>query len=216
MLIFLPPILLGLGVALIHSGFNLKALQIPRWKASWLVLLSFLIMVPVTRPQVLHLSNLEDQWAAILLGSSQIFLLVFIMLNIRYPGMWVLGLGFLLNFLCMQANGGLMPMQPEKLAYLTNNPDVVEEQYLNARFGNSKDIILEQSQTHLWLLDDRFIFPEAFRYRVVFSLGDIIICFGLFYSLVRLSPGSLVFMGAPYEYKRLIFRGNCPKRHTCE
>ena len=216
MIFFLPPILLGFGVALALSGFDIKALQVPHLKAGWLVPVALVIMLPVTKPGFFHITNLEDQWAAVLLGLSQLLLLIFVIQNLRIPGVWVLGVGFLLNFACMQANNGLMPMQPEKLAYLTNNPDVVEEQYLNARFGNSKDIILKQEQTKLWLLDDRFTLPESIRVRIVFSLGDIVISLGLFYLLLCTTPGRFVHVGAPYEYKKSIFKGNCPERHTCE
>jgi hypothetical protein len=216
MLIFLPPILFGFGIALVKSRFNFKSLQIPRWKAGWLIFPALIIMLPATNPQIFHLQRIEDQWVAGLLGLSQLFVLAFVLLNIRFSGIWIVGFGFLLNMVCMQANGGFMPMQPEKLAYLTNNPDVVEGQYLGSRFGNSKDIILEQEQTILWQFDDRFTLPEEFPYRVVFSLGDIIIGVGLIFLLYRTTPGSFVHVGAPNEYKDREFRGHCPKRQTCE
>jgi hypothetical protein len=217
MLIFIPAILLGLGAAIIKSRFAPQRFLIPVWKSGWLVPAAFLFMLVVTRPQIFQLTTLDQSWAIAFLSISQLFLLLFVFLNLRISGLWILGLGFLLNMACMQANGGLMPVQPERIPYILNNPDVTTETYLGLRFGDSKDIVIDQQETKLWFLSDRFPLPEKFPYRVVFSLGDVVIGFGLFFTLVGLSPGKFIDpVGAPYEYPLSKTRSIGTKEQTSE
>ena len=217
MLIFLPAILLGLVAALLKSRLTTQRFQIPQWKAGWLIPTAFLFMLPVTQPHFFFLNRLTDAWAIGLMAVSQILLLLFVFLNLRISGLWILGLGLLMNMVCMQANGGLMPVQPERLPYLLDKPGIATESYLGSRFGNSKDIVMDQQETQLWLFSDRFVLPEKFPYRVVFSLGDIVIGFGLFFTLVGISPGKFINrVGVPHEYSFSKDRGFSHKKQTCE
>jgi hypothetical protein len=202
MLIFLPPILLGVSIAVIKARFKIRTLTIPIWKSGVIFPVALLVMLPVVNPALFHINRLNDIWAAVLLSASQLLLLIFVLRNIREAGMWILGLGFLLNMICMQANGGLMPVQPHHVAYLTGTSELSDpSNIIGTRFGNSKDIVLTQEETKLAFLGDRFTLPESIPYRVVFSLGDIVIGIGLFYILIKMAPGKLIDLGAQYEYK---------------
>jgi len=202
MLIFLPPILFGVSIAVIKTRFNIRTLTIPIWKSGLIFLVALLVMLPVVNPALFHINRLNDIWAAVLLSASQLLLLIFVLRNIREAGMWILGLGFMLNMICMQANGGLMPVQPHHAAYLSGTSELSDpSNIIGTRFGNSKDIVLTQEETKLAFLGDRFTLPESIPYRVVFSLGDIVIGIGLFYILIKMAPGKFIDLGAQYEYK---------------
>jgi hypothetical protein len=187
-MIILSAIVVGLGVGLIRALVTRRAYQTPTLRSWWVVfvaeipqLLAF--SVTATRPFI-------PDWAArIILVSSQILLLGFVWLNRRNLGMVVIGLGLILNFIVIVANGGLMPMTPEKLLEL--RPDVTMEQIpLGERSGYGKDIILKKESTNLWVLSDIFTSPPGFPYRVAFSAGDIVLALGVVWCLA-----------APYQKK---------------
>ena len=54
-----------------------------------------------------------DTARRVLLVSSYLLLIAFVALNVRRPGIAVIGLGLLLNFAAIVANEGLMPITPE-------------------------------------------------------------------------------------------------------
>jgi hypothetical protein len=116
--------------------------------------------------------------------ASYVLLLAFVTLNRRRVGFLVIGVGMLLNFLAIVTNGGLMPVSPasmekgglgEELAGLGPGDAVPD----------SKNVLLEESDTNLQWLSDRFTWgsPGPFS---VFSIGDVIIGAGLIVVLVEL------------------------------
>ena len=147
----------------------------------WLVIIAMLpqglaIYFPFTRDVV-------PDWAVkLLLIGSQAGLLIFVWVNRKHPGLWILGMGLVLNLLVMGINGGLMPISPEAIAQL--NPDHSSTVWqTGVRFGWSKDIILPRASTRLWWLSDCFLLPAWLPYRVAFSLGDVLIALGAFWFL---------------------------------
>jgi len=123
--------------------------------------------------------SIPDQAAAICLVVSQVGLLMFVVLNLRQPGMPILGLGLVLNLLVIIANGGWMPISPEIASHLhPDHPLATWE--TGIRLGWSKDILLAKSQMHLGWLSDCFLLPVWFPARVAFSPGDILIAVGAF------------------------------------
>lgn len=135
--------------------------------------------------------RVPDEWAPILLVGSQIILLVFVWINRKKPGFWMLGAGLALNFLVIVLNGGLMPISPENVRKVY--PDVPADWWqVGERLGNGKDIVLTPSTTRLWFLSDRFLLPEGLGFQVAFSLGDVLIALGAFWLLWTLGGPRLV------------------------
>ena len=97
--------------------------------------------------------------------------------NLRFPGMRWLMAGMALNFLVMDANGGLMPVSPETLIHggrehvLARNTD---------QALSKKNVILLEEATRLALLSDRLVVPGQ---RGAFSVGDVLIAVGLVVAL---------------------------------
>ena len=116
--------------------------------------------------------------------STYVLLLAFVILNRQRIGFLVIGVGMLLNFLAIVSNGGLMPVSPSNMEK-TGMGYKLEELELGEAIPRSKNVLLEESDTHLRWLSDRFTWisdsPLA-----VFSVGDIVIAAGLIVVLVEL------------------------------
>lgn len=115
----------------------------------------------------------DDLPRRILMIASYATLLVFVALNLRRPGLVILGIGALLNFLPIIANGGLMPITPETLQ---KTGDVPEDARVGEWVDGTKDILKERDDVHLYFLSDRLTSDlSPFR---AFSIGDVIILAG--------------------------------------
>ena len=116
--------------------------------------------------------------------ASFVLLLAFIILNRRRVGFLVIGAGTFLNFLVIVANGGLMPVSPANMEK-AGLGDELAELRLGDAAPMSKNVLLEEGDTHLQWLSDRFTW-ECLGPFPVFSIGDIIIAAGLVVVLVEL------------------------------
>ena len=116
----------------------------------------------------------DDVPRRVLLLLSYIVLIGFVAVNLRRIGISIMGIGLLLNFLAIAANGGLMPVTPETLAH-GGFPDDVS---LGEWVPGSKDVLLSREDVRLWFLSDRFVLDELPR-TLAYSLGDVIILAGL-------------------------------------
>ena len=116
--------------------------------------------------------------------STYVLLLAFVILNRQRIGFLVIGVGMLLNFLAIVSNSGLMPVTPANVekAGMGYKIEGVE---LGEAIPRSKNVLLEERDTHLRWLSDRFTWisdsPLA-----VFSVGDIVIAAGLVVVLVEI------------------------------
>jgi len=132
--------------------------------------------------------------------TSYVLLLAFIILNRRRLGFLVIGAGMLLNFLAIVANGGLMPISPTNVEKVGLG-DEIAEQDLGDAVPLSKNVLLEESDTNLQWLTDRFTWDSPGPLSV-FSIGDVIIAAGLVVILVELVL-PLIARGASRDHPSL-------------
>jgi hypothetical protein len=177
-MILLSAVVAGSIAGLARAHIGRRKLQAPQIRCEWLVVVAFLPQLIVFGLPIS--ANIPDVFARVALISSQVALLVFTWLNRRAPGFWLLGLGLLLNFIVIVANGGLMPISPHLIErYFPGTAGVTWN--IGERMGNTKDIILPIAETRLYWLSDRFVLPDFIPYRVAFSIGDIFIGVGAFW-----------------------------------
>ena len=106
----------------------------------------------------------------VLLSASFPLLLAFILANLWRPGLIVLGLGSLLNFIAIVSNGGLMPVSPDTLERVGSPP---QELTLGKWVPDSKDVLLAPEDTHLRYLTDTLTWKNPVV--SAFSVGDLVI-----------------------------------------
>jgi len=174
-------IAIGLLAGFIKTSLEGVPYQTKELRYLWLVLLAalpqFLIyFLPVTRDRV------SDQWVPIILIGTQIILLLFVWLNRKSPFFWLMGLGLLLNFVVISLNGGWMPLSP---ATLESQGIPASQWQIGARFGYSKDLVMAKESTNLWILSDILTLPKWIPYRVAFSIGDVLLAFGVIGFLIQ-------------------------------
>jgi len=169
-------VVVGLIAGTLRATWHKTTLQIPHLNLTWLV---FIAVIPqILAFQVRWTAQwVPPSWAKIILVTSQVLLLGFVIANNKQPGIWLLGLGLALNLFVISLNGGSMPITPE-IASRIHPAISVEEWVLGNRLGYGKDIILRAADIRLEFLSDRFLSPSWFPYRVAFSLGDVFIAIG--------------------------------------
>lgn len=145
-----------------------------RWAP--LALVAVLLQVPLLRAPGGPVQELRVEQGLLLL--SHMLLLALVWRNRRQVSILILGLGVLCNFAVAVANRGFMPISPETLVQI--NPGSALEQWPSGmHYGLSKDIIMLQEQTRLWILSDMLVLPPPFPWPTAFSLGDLFIAAGV-------------------------------------
>jgi hypothetical protein len=169
-------------------------------------------LVPLARGRLAALLDLRIRWAGLLLLALAIQLvpallpgetnawrtgahiasfplgLAVVWANRRIPGIWLIGLGALLNGIAIVANGGVMPASASALrtAGLDPAPDV---------FVNS-DVLADPE---LLFLGDVFAVPESWPFANVFSVGDVLVALGAAYTIHAVCGSRLV----PARFRRV-------------
>jgi hypothetical protein len=120
----------------------------------------------------------DDLFRRILFIASYLLLIVFVFANVRRPSIALFGVGVLLNFLPIITNGGLMPITPETLL---KTGDVPEDARIGEWVRDTKDVLLEREDLHLYFFSDRLTSDlSPFR---AFSIGDVVLVFGALFLL---------------------------------
>lgn len=166
----------GLVAGIIRAKKRSTAYTPSVLKHLWIVFLGFLpqffvFFLPVTREQI------PNQWVPVILIGSQLLLLLFVWLNRKQAGIWLMGFGLILNLIVICLNNGWMPISPETLDQLQVSSNSWQ---LWQRHGFSKDMVIPVSNTRAWILSDVFKINLFNFYKVAFSLGDILVAGGIF------------------------------------
>jgi hypothetical protein len=170
-------VILGCIVSVIrHRSDTLSQIASIPLRSPWLVLIALALQLPLLRGQFGPTQQVLAAKAFFLL--SHLLLLTFVWLNRRLVGIQIVGLGVLFNLVVILANGGFMPITPETLVSI-NPGSTLDHWTIGYHYGNSKDVILLQHDTILWVLSDILVLPPPFPWPTAFSVGDLSIAVGI-------------------------------------
>lgn len=150
-------LVIAIAVGLARGGrlSNLTEIGVRAW---WLLFIGFGLQLAATfLPRDMH------GLAVGLNLASYVPLLVFVLLNRQMAGLWVAGIGVLMNFTVIAANSG-MPVMLEAVKLAGGSVDVAL---------GAKHVVLTES-THLAFLSDIIPLPGS-----VISLGDVFLAIGV-------------------------------------
>lgn len=124
---------------------------------------------------------LPDPLEAVLYVLSLILLFIFLLGNLKIPGMALILIGVFLNLLVILFNSGYMPAFTK--AYLeagrVENALTLEEE------GFLKNVRIATDETRLNFLGDWIVLPQPGGVYAVMSPGDLVLILGLFFVLFR-------------------------------
>jgi hypothetical protein len=141
------------------------------------------ILVGALAVQVLVISVIPDASETLITWlhlATYVATLGFVAMNLRLRGMWVVGLGGLLNFVAIAANGGVMPASSSALRD-------AGRRVTSSSFENSTAV----RGARLSFLGDVFAIPSSWPLANVFSVGDVLIAVGVAI-VVHQASGSLL------------------------
>ena len=170
----------GFGLALLSvvlARGNLRRLGELEFRGVPVLLAALLVQIVII--SIVPEGN-EGVKQAVHIGS---YLLVFVFLaaNVRVPGVWIIAVGALLNFIAIAANEGVMPADPAALR--TAGLERHEGEFQNSR---------EVENPRLSFLGDRLAIPESWPVSNVFSVGDVLIVLGAAYGMHTVCRSLLV------------------------
>ncbi len=108
-----------------------------------------------------------------------ILLISFVILNLRIPSLWLIGIGGLMNALPMAVNGGRMPISPQIMTIAPGSP--YTEVLMS---GSVANYMLAGPGTRLLFLSDIIPFRGITLYMI--SAGDIVTSCGLAVLMISL------------------------------
>jgi hypothetical protein len=158
-------ILIGIIIGYIRGG-KLKWITNRAMKYVWLIFFSIAIQL-VIFSGLPYIKQSPDYIIAALHLISYTLIIVFILYNIKIPGIAVVGFGSFLNFLVIFLNGGFMPSV--SLGLIRNiGKNTIDN-----------NITTMSKHTYLPWLGDIFHLPAWLPLTNNFSIGDIIIALGV-------------------------------------
>lgn len=153
------------------GGGRLRALSSLRFQAPWLLWLAL-----ATQVVLIAFPGQESWWRTAANVATFPLGLAFVWWNRRIPGLWLVGVGALLNLLPILANGGVMPASAHALA-LAGIPA-----HLGV-YANSAVL----AEPRLLFLGDVIAIPESVPLANVLSVGDVLIALGAAYTVHRVT-----------------------------
>ena len=148
---------IAVAVGFLRGGklSNLTQIDVRSW---WLLLVGFGIQIgSAFLPRTMH------DVAVVLILGAYIPLLIFVWLNRTMAGLWMAGIGILMNFTVIALNSG-MPVMIEAIKIAGGSVDVA----LGAKY------VVLTATTHLAFLADVIPLPQN-----VISLGDVFLAIGV-------------------------------------
>jgi len=176
-------LLIALVVGLLRGGSIRSFAQI-ELRYAFLILAGLVLKVLVFSAPWKAMVGSQDTVSRILYVVSMALVLGGTYLNRHIPGVKLMGLGVLLNLLVIAANGGYMPLSVEGAERLQLSP-LPGTRVLND--PQTQAIVVTES-TRLWFLGDIIPVPDFLPVGMV-SVGDIVLCLGVFYSVQRIMLG---------------------------
>lgn len=161
---FLLAVVVAALVSVPLTGGSLRNLRDLRLRAAGLLAVALLAQVLV----ISVLPNASPGLLAAVHVLTYAVALAFVALNLRLRGMWIVGVGGLLNFAAIAANGGVMPASASALR--SAGQRVGGEKFVNS--GTVRG-------ARLSFLGDVFAIPSSWPLHNVFSLGDVLIATGI-------------------------------------
>lgn len=150
-------------VSVVVAGGDLRKLAKLEFRGVPLLLLALLVQIVII--SLIPEGN-EGMKQAAHIG-SYLIVFVFLAANVRVPGVWLIAVGALLNFVAIAANHGVMPADPDAMekAGIARRP---------GEFQNSRQV----DDARMPWLGDVFWLPESWPVSNVFSVGDVLIVCG--------------------------------------
>lgn len=157
----------ALATAMLRGGrlANLGDIELRSW---WLLLVGFGLQAAT---RFLPDEDWAETTALFMVLGSFLLLMIFVVINKERPGMWLAGLGVLMNFTVISLNGGMPVLTEAALAasgFAETTPDIA---------GSFKHVVLDESTT-LPVLADVIPLRLAGNGQVI-SLGDVFLAVGL-------------------------------------
>ena len=161
-------LIIGLFIGLLLGG-RMRNLRSYRLTSPFLPILALLLQILLFSESI-PTARWTLALKAVLHVLSYIMLLVFFALNFKKPGFAIMGLGLLLNFAVISANGGFMPTNREALS----KAGFQTSGYASGTLHNNGIA----KKTRLEILGDVFSIPQGIPFSNVFSIGDVLIGLG--------------------------------------
>jgi hypothetical protein len=164
----LPSIVVGFVFAILLGGRPSRILEVS-FRAPWTVFLALAVQLVLFSDTL----SLPGRAESVLYVGSYGLLLAFAIANRRLIALAPAMLGMLMNGIAIAANGGAMPV----LRDAARSAGIERGDYEN---------VSEQAQ-NLWFLGDVFALPDSLPLSNAFSVGDLLICFGMAMFIVVIS-----------------------------
>jgi hypothetical protein len=161
-------------VAGLASGGKLSALAEVRFRLWPVALAGLFFQVVLFAPPI---ADRVGVFGPSLYVLSTVLVLMALVVNLRQPGIALVIVGAMLNFVAIIANGGQMPASPEAIAALTGSAGITFE-----GFSNSVPML----NPVLPFLGDIFVLPRPFPFANIFSIGDLLIGVGGAWFVIRI------------------------------